>query len=49
MIHFPDYAPLGDDQKKQLSLSLGSLSPEQLAWVSGFIAGSGNANQVSLS
>ena len=46
MIHFPDYAPLGDDQKKQLSLSLGSLSPEQLAWVSGFIAGSGNANQV---
>lgn len=39
MILFPDNAPLGDDQKKQLSSALASLSPEQQAWVSGYLAG----------
>lgn len=41
MIHFPDHAPLDDEQKRQLSSSLGLLNPDQLFWVSGFLAGSG--------
>jgi sulfite reductase (NADPH) flavoprotein alpha-component len=39
MISFPDNAPLGDEQKKLLSSVLASLSAEQLAWVSGYLAG----------
>lgn len=39
MISFPDNAPLGDEQKKLLSSALASLSAEQLAWVSGYLAG----------
>lgn len=42
MIPFPDNAPLGDDQKKKLSSALASLSPEQRAWVSGYLAGAGS-------
>ena len=45
MIPFPDNAPLGDDQKKQLSSAFASLSPEQRAWVSGYLAGSGSQAQ----
>lgn len=41
MIHFPDHAPLDDEQKRQLSSSLGLLNPDQLIWISGFLAGSG--------
>ena len=48
MIPFPDNAPLGDDQKKQLSASLASLSPEQRAWVSGYLAGSGSQAEQSI-
>ena len=48
MIHFPDHAPLNDEQKKQLATSLGSLNPDQLFWISGFLAGSGTGSaQVS--
>ena len=48
MIHFPDHAPLNDEQKNQLATSLGSLNPDQLFWVSGFLAGSGTGSaQVS--
>ena len=48
MIHFPDHAPLNDEQKNQLATSLGSLNPDQLFWISGFLAGSGTGSaQVS--
>lgn len=36
---FPTHAPLNDAQKQQLGSVLGSLTPEQTAWVSGFLAG----------
>jgi sulfite reductase (NADPH) flavoprotein alpha-component len=39
MIEFPAHAPFDDAQKQQLATILGSLSTEQLAWVSGFLAG----------
>lgn len=48
MIHFPDHAPLNDEQKSQLATSLSSLNPDQLFWISGFLAGSGTGSaQVS--
>jgi sulfite reductase (NADPH) flavoprotein alpha-component len=45
MISFPDNAPLGDDQKKQLSSVIAGLSSEQRAWVSGYLAGSNSQAQ----
>lgn len=39
MIDFPIHAPLNDAQKKQLGSILGTLTSEQTAWVSGFLAG----------
>ena len=39
MIEFPAHAPFDDAQKQQLSAVLASLNTEQLAWVSGFLAG----------
>lgn len=38
-MEFPTHAPLNDAQKQQLGSILGTLSPEQTAWVSGFLAG----------
>ncbi len=39
MIEFPIHAPLDDAQKQQLGSILGTLTSEQTAWVSGFLAG----------
>lgn len=39
MIVFPSHAPLDDAQKQQLGSILGTLNPEQISWISGFLAG----------
>ncbi|NWK57363.1 assimilatory sulfite reductase (NADPH) flavoprotein subunit [Verrucomicrobiaceae bacterium N1E253] len=39
MIEFPIHAPLDEVQKQQLGVALATLSPEQVAWVSGYMAG----------
>lgn len=39
MIEFPAHAPLDAAQRQKLGEVLASLTPEQVAWVSGFLAG----------
>lgn len=40
MNHFPDHAPLDEAQKAQLASALAPLTSEQIAWISGYLAGS---------
>lgn len=47
MIEFPSHSPLNDAQKQQLSGILSTLDPRQVAWLSGFLAGSPDGSAVS--
>ncbi|MBC2595313.1 assimilatory sulfite reductase (NADPH) flavoprotein subunit [Ruficoccus amylovorans] len=44
-MQLPDQAPFNAEQKASLEKALGTLSPEQNTWLSGFLAGAGAALQ----